>query len=380
MIYLDYASTTPLDPRVRDVMLPYLSERFGNPSSVHRTGQDARRAVDAARDIVASTLGCDSGEIYFTSGGTEAANLALLGVLLAARERTGRDGLIVNAAEHHAVLDTAKFARTLGFAVTILPVDSQARISLESLADALTDNVALVSVMHANNEVGTVNPIEKFAALAHARGAVFHTDAVQTLGALPLSVEDLGADLVSVSAHKIYGPKGAGALYVRRGVRLSPWLHGGGQEREKRAGTENVAGIVGFGKAAELLPAWRDAESIRLGQLRNAFWDALESRLPGVWRNGPEFGPDRLPGNLNVGFPGGDSETLLLALDGRGIAASAGSACASGSLDPSHVLLAIGLSHAQAQSSLRFSLGRSTTSEELSAVVEALCSILSTRV
>ena len=379
MIYLDYAATTPLDPEVLDAMLPFLGERFGNPSSVHRAGQAARRAIDLARDSVAVALGADSGEVYFTSGGTEANNLALLGVLLAAREKSGRDGLIVSAAEHHAVLDCARFARTLGFSVTVLPVDDEARVSPDALAEALTDRVALVSVMHANNEVGTIQPISELARVAHERGALFHTDAVQTLGALPLNVQTLGADLLSVSAHKIYGPKGSGALFLRRGVKLTPWLYGGQQEREKRAGTENVAGIVGLGKAAQLLPAWRDAESVRLSVLRDCFWDALQASIPGVWRNGPTLGPERLPANLNVGFPGGDAETLLLALDHKGIAASAGSACASGSLDPSHVLLAMGLTRAQAHGSLRFSLGRSTTAEDLARAVEALRGLLPAR-
>lgn len=376
MIYLDYAATTPVDPEVRDAMLPYLGEAFGNPSSVHRAGQTARRALDLARDTVTGALGADSSEIYFTSGGTEANNTALLGTLLAAREKSGRDGLIVSAAEHHAVLDAAQFAKKLGFEVTVLPVDREARVSPEALNDALTDRVALVSLMHANNEVGTISPIAEFAELAHARGALFHTDAVQTLGALPLDVRELGADLLTISAHKIYGPKGAGALYVRRGVKLTPWLYGGQQEREKRAGTENVAGIVGMGKAVELLPSWRDSESLRLANLRDGFWDALQTALPGVWRNGPTLGPERLPANLNVGFPAGDAETLLLALDHKGIAASAGSACASGSLDPSHVLLAMGLSRARAHGSLRFSLGRSTTAKQLAQTVEALRGIL----
>ena len=326
--------------------------------------------------MVAGALGTDASDVYFTSGGTEANNTALLGTLLAAREKTGRDGLIVSAAEHHAVLDAAHFAQKLGFEVTVLPVDREARVSPDTLADALTDRVALVSLMHANNEVGTISPIAELAKVAHERGALFHTDAVQTLGALPLDVRELGVDLLTISAHKIYGPKGVGALYVRRGVKITPWLYGGQQEREKRAGTENVAGIVGLGKAVELLPSWRDSEAVRLARLRDSFWDALQAAIPGVWRNGPELGPERLPANLNVGFPGGDAETLLLALDHKGIAASAGSACASGSLDPSHVLLAMGLSRAQAHGSLRFSLGRSTTAEQLAQTVEALRGIL----
>ena len=380
MIYLDYAATTPLDPEVLDAMLPFLGESFGNPSSVHRAGQAARRAVDLARDSVAEALGADSGEIYFTSGGTESDNLALLGVLLAARAKSGRDALIVSAAEHHAVLDTARFAKSLGFDVTVLPVDDRARVSPGALTDALSEKTALVSLMHGNNEVGTLHDIASLAEIARAQGALFHTDAVQTFGAVPLDVKALGVDLLTVSAHKIYGPKGSGALYVRRGVRFSPWLHGGGQERERRAGTENVAGIVGLGKAAAVLPGWRDGEAVRLTGLRKTFAAALSERIPDVWFNGPQGGETgRLSGVLNAGFPGGDAETILLALDGRGIAASAGSACASGSLDPSHVLLAMGLSHARAQASIRFSMGRSTAAGDLEAAVCALVDICGRR-
>jgi cysteine desulfurase len=372
VIYLDHAATTPIDPEVREAMIPFIFEHFGNPSSIHRVGQEARRAIDTARDALATALGAEPGEIYFTSGGTEACNLALLGALLSARQSSGRDGLIVSAIEHHAVLDTAHFAQTLGFTVTVLPVDELGRVAPEALAEALTDRTALVSIMDANNEIGTLQPISALAALAHSRGALFHTDAVQTLGVLTIDVDRLGVDLLSASAHKIYGPKGVGALYARRGVKLTPWLHGGTQEREKRAGTENVAGIVGFGKAAELLPTWRDKTSARLAPLRDDFWTELQNKIPGAVLNGPPPGPERLPGNLNVCFPGTDAETLLLALDFRGVAASAGSACASGSLEPSHVLIALGRSLTQARASVRFSLGRHTTDTELSQTLEIL--------
>ncbi len=372
MIYLDHAATTPLDPEVRDAMLPFLFEHFGNPSSIHRVGQEARRAIDTARDALAEALGAEPGEIYFTSGGTEACNLALLGALLSARQSSGRDGLIVSSVEHHAVLDTAHFAGALGFNVTVLPVDAHGRVAPEALAEALTNKTALVSLMDANNEVGTLQPISELARLAHASGALFHTDAVQTLGAFPLDVQKSGVDLLSASAHKIYGPKGVGALYVRRGTKLTPWLHGGTQEREKRAGTENVAGIVGFGKAAALLPTWRDSNSARLAPLRDQFWTEIQAKIPGVVLNGPPPGPERLPGNLNVCFPRTDAETLLLALDFRGVAASAGSACASGSLEPSHVLIALGRSLTQARASIRLSLGRETTDTELSETLKIL--------
>ena len=370
VLYLDYAATTPTDPQVREVMLPYLGERFGNPSSIHRVGQEVRRALDAARDTVANVIGADSAELYFTSGGTEANNTALLGVLLAAREK-GRDHLITSGAEHHAVLDTALFARELGFQVTVLPVDCHAQVSPELLSAALTERTALVSIMHANNEVGTINPIRALAALAHEQGAAFHTDAVQTLGQLPLNVDELGVDLMTLSSHKIYGSKGAGALYVRRGTPFSALLHGGSQERQKRPGTENVPGIVGFGKAVELLPTWRDSTAARLSPLRDDFIARFElAKLNG-------HPTQRLANNANISFVRPDGETLLLSLDLWGICASSGSACASGSIDPSHVLLAMGVPHDRAQGAVRFSFGRDTTPEQLdqaAAIIDRLTS------
>jgi cysteine desulfurase len=373
-IYLDYAATTPIDPAVRDAMLPYLGERFGNPSSVHQAGQEVRRAIDRARDAVAESIGADGGEIYFTSGGTEADNMALLGVLLAGRER-GRDHLICAVTEHHAVLDCAKFAETtLGFRVTYLPVDEWGRVDPEAVGEALTDRTALVSVLHANNEIGTVQPVAEIARRARERGAYFHTDAVQTYAAFPLDVATLGADLLTLSAHKIYGPKGVGALYLRAGVPFVPWLHGGQQEREKRAGTENAAGIVGFGAAAERLPDWRDATAERLRPLRDAFIADVRTRIPDARLNGHPT--DRLPNNANLSFPRSDGETLLLTLDLEGVAVSSGSACASGSIEPSHVLLALGLPPELARAAVRFSLGRDTTAEELARVAEILAGVV----
>jgi cysteine desulfurase len=369
-VYLDYAATTPIAPEVREAMLPYLGLEFGNPSSVHQFGQDVRRAIDTARDTIADSIGAQSSEIYFTSGGTEADNTALLGVLIAGRE-SGRTHLVTTTIEHHAVLDCAAFAqKSLGFSVTYVPVNRYGQVAPDAIAAAITDQTALVSVMHANNEIGTVQPIAEIAERAHERGAYFHTDAVQTYGQMPLSVDALGADLITLSAHKIYGPKGAGALYVRKGVRWSPLLHGGQQEREKRAGTENAPAIIGFGKAAELLPTWRDSEAVRLAALRDDFYKALQERLPDVSYNGHPT--ERLPNNLNVSFPGADGETLLLALDMQGIAASSGSACASGSIDPSHVLLALGLPLPLARRAVRFSLGRGTTAEEVTYAVEVI--------
>lgn len=364
-LYLDYAATTPTDPQVREAMLPFLGESFGNPSSVHRIGQEVRRALDNARDVLAAAIGAESGEIYFTSGGTEANNLALLGVLTAAKEQ-GRNHLITATAEHHAVLDMALFAQSVGFDVTVVPVDEFGRVSPEVLTEALTHKTALVSVMHANNEVGTINPIAELAALSHEYGALFHTDAVQTLGALPLDVGALGVDLMSVSSHKIYGPKGAGALYIKSGVRCAPLFHGGSQERKKRPGTENVPGIVGFGKAVSLLPEWRDETTARLAPLRDRFI----ARFPQAFLNGHPT--QRLPGNINLSFVKPDGETMLLALDLWGICASSGSACSAGSIDPSHVLTAMGVPRERALGAVRFSLGRTTTPEELARAADVV--------
>lgn len=379
--YLDYAATTPVDPRVRDAMLPFLGDEsgFGNPSSVHRFGAEARRAVDYARDILAETLRADASEIYFTSGGTEADNTALWGVLWAARER-GCDHLVAVETEHHAVLDCARFAqKTLGFRVTYLPVERDGTVSPEAVADAVGDATALVSVMHGNNEIGTVQEIRAIADAVKAKnaGVYVHTDAVQTLGAMPLDVDALGVDLLTVSAHKIYGAKGAGALYVRRGTAWTPLLHGGQQERERRAGTENAPAIIGFGKAAELLKEWREPEAARLSRLREAFVAGLRERLPDAVFHGATDPARRLPHITNLSFPGADGETLLLTLDLRGVAVSSGSACASGSIDPSHVLLALGIGEELARSAVRFSFGRGTREEDLPAIWNAVSDCVS---
>jgi cysteine desulfurase len=374
-IYLDYAATTPVDPEVREAMLPYLGERFGNPSSVHSFGQEVRRAIDRARDSIAEGIGADSSEIYFTSGGTESDNTALLGVLIAARERN-RNHLVTTVTEHHAVLDTAVFAQTLGFDVTFLPVDATGFVSRETLGAAITEKTALVSLMHANNEIGTIHDISSIAMLCKERGVLFHTDAVQSLAQMPFHVKQLDVDLATLSAHKIYGPKGAGVLYVRRGVKFSSYIHGGMQEREKRAGTENVPAIVGFGKAMELLPSWRDSSMERVKVLRDQLYAEICIRVPEAKLNGPALDSGlRLVNNLNLSFPRGDGETLLLSLDMKGVAVSSGSACASGSIEPSHVLLALGLGQKEAHASVRFSLGRSTTQEEILYAADAVGSL-----
>ena len=370
-IYLDYAATTPLRPEVRAAMEPYLSEEgFGNPSSLHADGQRAKRALDTAHDTLAGALGCQFSEISFTSGGTEADNAALVGVMLAKKRG---NHLVTTLIEHEAVLETTKFLETLGFRVTYLPVDEFGSVSPQSVAEALTDQTVLVSVMHANNEVGTIQPIREIAEIVHARGAYLHTDAVQTFGQLPVTVGDLGADLLTVSAHKIYGPKGAGALYVRTGIAIEPLLHGGGQERQRRSGTENVPAIVGFGEAVRRLLPERAAEAERLTHLRDYLWTELSRRIPTVVLNGHLS--NRLPNNLNISLPGLDAETLLLSLDRAGISASSGSACTSGSIEPSHVLQAMGLADARLKSALRLTLGCGTMHEEIGRAVEVLTEV-----
>jgi cysteine desulfurase len=373
-IYLDYAATTPTDPEVAAAMLPFLSgpASYGNPSSIHRYGREARAAVDAARDAVAALIHADYGEIYFTGSGTEADNLALIGTLWAAPPE--RDHLVTTAIEHHAVLHAAHFLQTQGYAVTIVPVDSEGLVSPDAIAAALTDRTALVSVMQANNEIGTIQPIAEIAQIAHARGAKFHTDAVQTAGLLPMDVRALDCDLLSLSAHKIYGPKGIGALFIKSGTKVSPLLHGGAQEREKRAGTENVAAIVGFGKAAELAQERREADAARLTSLRDRFLVALRDAVPNLRLNGhPTL---RLPNNVNVSVEGVPGATLLMNLDRLGVAASSGSACSSGSIEPSHVLKALGLPDSLASSGVRLTLGRGTTEAELQRAAELFAQVI----
>jgi cysteine desulfurase len=373
-IYLDYAATTPTDPEVAAAMLPFLSGplSFGNPSSIHRFGREARAAVDAARDAVAALIGADYAEIYFTGSGTEADNLALIGTLWAAP--TERNHLVTTAIEHHAVLHTAHFLESQGYAVTVVPVEEDGLVAPERIAEAVTDRTALVSVMHANNEIGTIQPIAEIAKITHARGAKFHTDAVQTAGQLPLAVGELDCDLLTLSAHKLYGPKGVGALYIQAGTKVAPILRGGAQEREKRAGTENVAGIVGFGTAAELTLARRETDADRMRSLRGGFLERLRAAIPDLRLNGHPT--QRLPNNVNVSVPGVEGPTLLMNLDRAGVAASSGSACSSGSIEPSHVLKAIGLPDDLAASGVRFTLGRETTETDLERAAEIFAGIV----
>ncbi len=376
MIYLDHAATTPVDPLVAEAMQPYQTERFGNPSSIHGVGREARAAVDGARDTIAAAISADYSEIYFTSSGTEADNLAIAGVMLAAA--ANRRHLIVSAIEHHAVLHTARNLRTMGFEVTTLPVDSEGVVEPDDLREAIRDDTALVSIIHGSNEIGTIQDIHRLAIVAHERGALFHTDAVQSVGSLTIQVRGLDCDLLSMSAHKLYGPKGVGALFVRTGVKVSPILFGGTQEREKRAGTENTAGIVGFGIAVELLESSdqpdRSDQSNRQSKLRDRFIDRLIDTIPGLRLNGPRR--NRLPNNVNVSIEGVDGAAALMSLDRAGIAASSGSACSSGSIEPSHVLQAIGLRPDLAAGGIRFTLGRSTTEDELETTTLTLAEIV----
>lgn len=358
-VYLDHNATTPLDERVLAAMLPFLGPEFGNPSSLHWYGQRARAAVEEARSRVARLIGAEPAEVVFTAGGSEADNLALRGV--AARAHPPRHGIVCSAVEHHAVLNTAKALRAEGVPVEIVGVDAQGRLDLAALEAKVDETTALVSVMLANNETGMVQPVVEAARLARARGALAHSDAVQAAGRLPIDVRALDVDLLSLSAHKLCGPKGVGCLYVRRGTPLASLLRGGAQERNRRAGTENVAGIVGFGAAAALASEGLEVERTRLTLLR----DHLEGRLlaiPGTLRNG---GEPRLANTANLSFGGAEAEDLLMALDLEGIAVSTGAACAAGGVEPSHVLRAMGLPPERVQSSLRFSLGRSTSEDDV---------------
>ena len=374
LIYLDHAATTPIDRRVIEAMWPYLSGDFGNPSSRHPRGESAARALDWAREAVAAALGGNAGEIVFTSGGTESDNLAIVGAALARRDRG--DHVITTAIEHSAVLEPCRYlARHHGFRLTVLPVDRFGVVDLDALDRALDGATVLVSVMAANNEVGTLEPIRQIAALTRSRGVLLHTDAVQAAGALPLDVDTLGVDLLSLSAHKIYGPKGVGALYVRRGTPIQPLLHGGGQERGLRSGTENVPGIVGLATALQIADAERPELVARSLPLRDRLIEGVLAALPDALLTGHPTG--RLPGHASFCFPGVHGEAVLVELGARGICCSSGSACHAGSTEPSHVLTALGISPAVAHTAVRLSLGRETTEEEIDAVLSALPEVVS---
>lgn len=371
-VYLDHAATTPVRPEVAEVVTRYMIEEFGNASSIHSFGRAARKGLEEAREQVASLIGADAREIIFTSGGTESDNMALKGVAEAQRQR-GKH-IITSRIEHHAVLHTAEHLEKDGFEVTYLDVDSDGLVDPDDVRKAVRDDTILVSVMFANNEVGTVEPIGEIGKICKERGVVFHSDGVQAVGSIPIDVNELGLDLLTISAHKMYGPKGVGALYVRKGTKIAPIIHGGAHERGKRAGTENVAGIVGFGKAAELARVEMDARRNHLLFLRDRLIRGILERVEDVKLNGHPT--ERLPNNVNVSIMYVEGESMLLNLDMMGIAASSGSACTSGSLEPSHVLLAMGVPHEVAHGSLRMTLGSANTEEDVDYVVDCLGEIV----
>lgn len=365
-VYLDYAATTPTDERVLAAMLPYFTQHFGNPSSLYSFGRETRRAVALARRQVAELLGASPEEIFFTSGGSESDNWLIKGVAAA----RGHGHIVTTAVEHHAVLRACASLPTDRFSVTYLPVDAKGRVAPEDVEAALRPDTILVSIMMANNEVGTIEPIAAIGAICRQQGILFHTDAVQAAGHLPIDVQQLQVDALSLSGHKLYGPKGIGALYLRRGLAVSPLICGGEQERSQRAGTENVPGIVGLGRAAGLAQQEMPAETERLLSLRTRLLQGVQV-IPGVRLNGDA--QQRLPGNVNLAISGVDQETLLIRLDLMGFAVSAGSACSAGSLEPSHVLLAMGQSPDEARSALRITLGRFTTEADVDAFTASLC-------
>ncbi|MFH1386390.1 MAG: cysteine desulfurase NifS [bacterium] len=377
-IYLDYAATTPTDPRAIEAILPYFADKYGNPSSIHYFGQETKAAIEKAREQLASLLACKTEEIVFTSGGTEADNFAIEGVAFANKDKGNH--IITSAIEHHAVLECCEFLKKYGFEITYLPVDKYGVVSPESVKNAITDKTILVSIMQANNEIGTIEPIAEIAKAIKIRSrelgvrSYFHTDAVQTAGHIPTNVNELGVDLLSISAHKLYGPKGVGVLYIKKGTKLTPLIHGGAQEKGRRGSTENVPGIVGFGVAAEIAGQEMKAESEKLTVLRDKLIKGLLEKIPDTHINGhPTL---RLPNNVNISVRYVEGESMLLNLDMLGIAASTGSACTSGSLEPSHVMLAIGLSHEAAHGSLRFSLGKATTEKEIDKIIKTLPEIV----
>ena len=371
-IYMDNAATTRVTEPVFEAMKPYFCEKFGNPMSVHSFGRESRRAVEEARRQVAAALNADSREIYFTGCGTESDNWALRGAAYA-RGNTRRT-LVTTTIEHHAILHTAEQLEKEGFKVVYVPVDEFGIVKLDEMEKAITEDVFLVSVMTANNEIGTIQPIEEIARMAHAKGALFHTDAVQAIGSVKIDVKAMGIDLLSLSGHKFHAPKGVGALYIKNSVHIERLIRGGAQERTQRAGTENLASIVGLGKAIELATADIDAHNAKLTGMRDHMISEILTRIPETRLNGDAT--RRLPGNVNVSVRYIAGESLLLSLDLKGIAASSGSACTSGALDPSHVLLAIGLPHEIAHGSLRLTMNEENTMEEVDTVVEALVEIV----
>lgn len=367
-IYMDNAATTKPRKEVIDKMLPFITENYGNPSSIYKIARENKNAVDEARDNIAKAINANTNEIYFTAGGSESDNWCLKGV---ADSYSGKGKhIITTAIEHHAILHACEYLESKGFEVTYLPVDEYGIISMEDLKNAIREDTILISVMFANNEIGSIQPIAEIGKLAHEKGIVFHTDAVQALGHVPIDVEEMNIDLLSASGHKLYGPKGIGMLYIRKGIKIKPLIHGGAQERNRRAGTENVPGIVGFGEACRLANEELDKESKRLIALRDKLINGILTAIPHSRLNGHPT--KRLPGNVNISFEFIEGESMLLLLDMKGVCASSGSACTSGSLDPSHVLLAIGLPHEKAHGSLRLTLGHFNTEEEVDFIIKEL--------
>lgn len=370
-IYLDYAATTPVHPDVVEEMVPYFTQYYGNPSSIYSAGQEAKEAVEEARKRVASLINARPDEIVFTSGGTEADNYAFKGLAFASE--AGGNHFVTTAIEHHAVLETARFLEERGFEVTYLPVDRDGLVDPDDVRKAIRRNTVLVSVMHANNEIGTIEPIEEIARVVREAGVLFHTDAVQTAGHLAIDVKKMGIDMLSMSAHKLYGPKGVGALYVRKGVRLEPLIHGGGQEHGRRASTENVPGIAGFGRAAEIAKRDMGAEAVRLAALRDRLILGLQEKIDHIMLNGHPS--RRLPNNVNISVEFVEGESICLNLDLEGICVSTGSACSSASAEASHVLTAIGVPPQLAHGSIRFTLGKWTTEEEIDRTIVSMSSV-----
>jgi cysteine desulfurase len=368
-IYLDHNATTPVNPDVVRVMLPYLTDVFGNASSVHSFGREAKVALEKARELIASTINCEPSELYFTSGGTESDNIAVLGT--AYHRRGKKNHLIVGATEHHAVLESAERLRHKdGFELDLLPVDHEGFASPQKLGQLISDRTAVVSVMHANNETGTIQDVRALAAVARERGVLFHTDAVQSIGKIKVDVKDLGVDMLSLTGHKIYGPKGTGALFIRQGVKISPLFFGGSHEKKRRPGTENVAGAVGLARTLEIAEQRRVDDFERLRELGDYFIEAATAAVTDVCFNGSR--DRRIPQTANISFKGIEGESVVLSLDMKGIAVSSGSACTSGAAEPSHVLTAMGMEPVTAQGAVRFSMGRSTTREQLNYVLREL--------
>lgn len=387
-IYLDHAAGTYLDSRVKVVMEPYWEKVYGNPSSLYAAGRKAKAALTEARQTISHVLGCDANELIFTSSGTESDNLAILGVCMAweasemqklsqkneSKILTKKRHIVTSSIEHHAVLNTCRYLESIGYEVTYLPVDKTGRVAPSDVAVALRAETLLVSIMYANNEVGTIQPIQEIATICHEAGVYCHTDACQAAGALSLKVDELGVDLMTLNASKIYGPKGVGLLYVRQGTKIKPILHGGGQEHNLRSGTENIPGIVGLAKALELVESTKKVESQRLTDLRHFFITSIMERIADVQLNGHPT--DRLPNNINLTIPGVDGEAFILEMDRVGIACAAGSACDTATLEPSHVLLALGLSKEEAQSSIRFTFGQRTSKTDLEYVIKQMVVIV----